>query len=438
MDFISEFNNINKKPLTPLKDGSAKSISEFWGKVIVQNLIKDVDYMTKWYELLKAYVNEPDAVFVIRSGNTRRKNNPKTLRRGFYTKYSKEKISFVYTDNDFATYISKLALNHVDVPSLEEFKAAMINRKFPMHFNASCKEEKSKAAFIVNGKAPDIGKAGYKVSHIVDTGMNYEMDGKILNINKILELYFPLGDYDDYKFNKDGIYVRTFDSIKNSEAKEFLKAHFLRFACPLNYILTPKVGTRSQQKHFIKIKSNDIGEDKDLQNYAIEQFKKLYPNIYDEYLSLLKLPSTIDYSYLDKKIDMIYGPSIQPSQKVVIVSNKQRKVISGGTNIGKFAKTTFKELIEKNKLNNSIINNLKDKDYCKQTFGVRLPVIVEINTTFDNARYYKDVVGGKYRITNDWYSKNKIYLEKWLQLFSIELEQAQTISNYEERKSSNK
>ena len=38
-----------------------------------------------------------------------------------------------------------------------------------------------------------------------------------------------------------------------NKAKEVLKAHFLRFVCPFNYVLTPKKGKNRNVKNFLKV-----------------------------------------------------------------------------------------------------------------------------------------------------------------------------------------
>ena len=61
-----------------------------------------------------------------------------------------------------------------------------------------------------------------------------------------------------------------------------------------------------------------------------------------------------------------------------------------------------------------MIDNLRDKNYCRMNLGSSYPIIVDITTdSFDSDRYYTDTYLGKYRICSQW-QKNKanIYRDK--------------------------
>lgn len=313
MTFLESIKNIDKNKIPSLKSGKASSIEEYWDKEIDKYLF-DEDYLIKWFDLLCRYVEEPDAVFLLRAGNHKKNDDPYNLRRGFYTKCKNSNISYVYTDNDFAVYMFKLAYNKIPVPSLEEFKNIMINRQFPVHFNLSHKEERDRCAFIISSKDPGVGKSGHKVSHIIDAGMNYGMSDGVHNMQYMLDRYFNLGSYEDWKICSEGYYVREVDELPK-EAISFLKAHFLRFAFPLNYVLTPKTRPHSCQSHKIKIYFNDIGETDELKKCAVTKFYKKYPNLYQRYLDKLMIPSDIDFTFNDIKLDMEYGLNLVKSNK---------------------------------------------------------------------------------------------------------------------------
>ncbi len=307
------FNNINKNKIVSLKDDKAHSVKELWNKVIEPLLIPK-SVVENWFNEMKEYIEDPNAVFIIRTGNTRRNGDAFKLRRGLYTKYQNSGISFVYDDNDIATYMYKLAYDNSWKPSALELKNALIKRTIPIKFTPSCKEEKAKSAFVLTGKAPNIGKSGYKVSHIIDAGIDYDFGEFVLGMAQIRSKYFQFGEYEDWKKCEDGYYVRTFSGSIDPDALRFLKAHFLRLACPLNYILTPK---KVLQSNGIKIPKNDVGELKELQAYAIEQFKNIYGSVYDEYLSMLMLPSRASIkSPGDKTIDVDYGFHIKINASV--------------------------------------------------------------------------------------------------------------------------
>ena len=417
MKIGDSFKNINKNKIPSLKDDRAYSVKELWDKV-VKPLLLPKSVIENWFEEAKKYINYPDAVFFIRTGNTRPNGNALKLRRGFYNKYKKSKVSFVYVDNDIATYMYKLAYDGNWTPSALELKTALIQRTIPIKFTPCCKEEKARSAFSLTGKAPKIGNTGYKVSHIVDTGMDYDFGGYALGMAAITAKYFKFGDYFDWTQCKDGYYLRILPSSIDPDALKFLKAHFLRLTCPLNYILTPK---KDLQVNHIKIPKNDVGELKELQAYAMEQFKIIYGKVYIDYLSMIMLPSQPSIKKPGAKaIDVDYGfhvKGIKVSPSQTPTSSKKAnttKTTSSGSGIGQYAKNTFQNLLEKGMLTNAMISNLMNKDYCSTEIGISFPIIISASGTYDPQRYYKNLVLGKYLICSQWYKRNRTRIDKWL------------------------
>ena len=304
MNFSEAIENMNKSEFPQLSNGNAATVGELWAEVKKVHF-PDFDRVKTMFSYLKRYVDEPDAVFAIRSGNTRTNKDGKTLRRGFLTVFKHDKRRYFYTDNDFATIIAKLVHDTDWTMNYDEFKQAMLDRTFPVHFNASCTEEKAKAAYKIDAENPGIGDGGYKVSHLVDVGTKYYFGGtQLWNLSKVCEEYFPLGDYDNWTLNSDGYYVREIDGTLSTDQERFLKAHFLRFACPLNYIFTPKQNVQTFGE--VKVPKNDVGECPEFLAYAKEKLRERYPDEYNEYFSLLMLPPEkledypLDVSYVFK------------------------------------------------------------------------------------------------------------------------------------------
>lgn len=197
-------------------------------------------------------------------------------------------------------------------------------------------------AFSLIGNDPEIGKKGYKVSHIIDTGTDYNFGKYVQGMASIGKKYFQFGNYSDWTKCKNGYYLRTFSGNINSDALKFLKAHFLRLTSPLNYILTPK---KVLQVNYIKIPKNDVGELKELQAYAMEQFKIIYRKVYTDYLSMLMLPSkSLINNPGNKAIDVDYGFHIKRlTSKATSSSPKTTitKIITSKSTIGFYAKNIF-------------------------------------------------------------------------------------------------
>ena len=157
MTLQEKLNAIREPRIPDIEVGSSETIAEFWDAFVAPKLIP-VGYVRSWWDLLKRYVEEPDALFAIRTfGNGRDWN--RDLRRGFYNIVTNDTYRFFYTDNFFTAYFFKMAYDHY-VPSYEDFKETMISRKFPARFGRSQQSERDKAAISLAGKDPYIANAG--------------------------------------------------------------------------------------------------------------------------------------------------------------------------------------------------------------------------------------------------------------------------------------
>lgn len=287
MTLSKKLATINNPNIPGVVSGYSETIKDFWDDFI-QPLLPDKKVVINFYEMLLKYVNEPDAVYALRAFFNWKDNkvrDSKDLRRGFLNDTDLG-YSFFYTDNYFAAYFFKMAKDGY-VPDYEEFKMAMQTREFPARYGRHDKQyELKKAAYSINGakgKNPQIGNSGYKIAHIINVGEDYRINGITRSLTEICNLYYPRGEYDDWKLESckfGDVYIRHLQGL-NSEARDLLVAHFLRFVCPLNYILTPKTSCHTTK---VKVFRNDIAESKELQQYAMEKFKELYGAVYDEFL----------------------------------------------------------------------------------------------------------------------------------------------------------
>jgi hypothetical protein len=313
--------SIAQPPVPAMPVGSARTIGDFWTSFVAPLLPKK-EIMEQWFELLNAYTKSTDPVFAIRAFSDRQGGQDEALRRGFYNT-TNAGFSFFYTDNFFAAYFEKMAMDGF-VPSLAEFATMLKNRTFPARFGQCCETERLRAAYDIqgrNGKNPGFGGAGYKIAHIVDSGMNFQIGNEILGMAEICARYFPRGQYNDWTECNQEYWVRHLDNLDDQpEAKEILIAHFLRFACPLNYFLTPKPTTNTRNIHGNQVRvrfvqcdvAPDIAEYTPLQKYAILQFNKLYGPAYKNYFNLLKYtngwPTESEEQLANIEINIEYGP----------------------------------------------------------------------------------------------------------------------------------
>ena len=107
MTLQEKLNAIREPRIPNIEVGSSETIAEFWDAFVAPKLIP-VEYVREWWDLLKRYVEEPDALFAIRTfGNGR--DWDRDLRRGFYNIVTNDTYRFFYTDNFFTAYFFKMA-----------------------------------------------------------------------------------------------------------------------------------------------------------------------------------------------------------------------------------------------------------------------------------------------------------------------------------------
>lgn len=307
--------------MAPFSAGSATTIADFWDS-FVEPRLPNPQIVIDMYNLLRQYVNDADAIFAIRCyGNweSYKAKDDYTLRRGFYNLTDKG-YSFFYTDNFYAAYYAKMAVDGY-VPVYQEFKKHMVSREFPARFGKSTQAERDRMAYSINGqrgKDPGFARNGYKIAHVIDSGKGiYDLDSNhLLTIGDICGAYCPRGDYDDWKTHDDdfGVFFAR-DLAIDPLAKDFLIAHFLRFVCPMNYIFTPG---KNHHVLGVKVRMNDIAESEELQQYAMLKFHERFGMVYEDYLGRLLLPPAFELSNLppinylaNKIINIQYGKNMK-------------------------------------------------------------------------------------------------------------------------------
>src|SRR5690554_5306452 len=153
MSLEFKLRNIKVNRIPELRDGHSNTIELFW-EDFIKPLLPDKDCVLKWNELLIRYSKEPDAVYAIRaffnwSNRHVEVERGDELRRGFLTIPNNATYKYFYTDNFFAAYFQKMALDNY-CPTIEEFKDMMQSRKFPARFGRSCHLERVKASYKID------------------------------------------------------------------------------------------------------------------------------------------------------------------------------------------------------------------------------------------------------------------------------------------------
>lgn len=100
--------------------------------------------------------------------------------------------------------------------------------------------------------------------------------------------------------------------------------------------------------------------------------------------------------------------------------------------IGELVRTSFNTLIRENLLTKEKVVLLIDKKYCKETFDMNYAVLKRIqrNTPLieqrqvnSYSRYYArplSILGEDYLLCNDWYDRNRPYLNRWLESMNVQ------------------
>ena len=77
----------------------------------------------------------------------------------------------------------------------------------------------------------------------------------------------------------------------------------------------------------------------------------------------------------------------------------------------------IKYFLKNNKLTTQYISNLKDKNYCKKTFNLKYPLLINKNESrYDDkgrARYWVTLFEDEYYVCNDWYENQRQNFENW-------------------------
>ena len=426
MKLQEKVNNISKtSKLSLLKDGRSVDLDEFW-TTFIEPFLPPKKAVEGWHKILKKYINEKNAIFSIRKFGSYRDNKTKdrkTLRRGFLN-LTNLGINAFFIDNFFTSYFFSMAYDGY-VPDYNDFKEMMLSRKFPCGYIVT-KTETALAAFH-KGKDPRIQYKGYNIAHIHDAGRDFNISN-IKTVGDFCKLFFPLGEYDDWKAikkDKNGPYHYRNLSIKKDDqklVKQFLVAHFLRTVHPINYFLVPKqfcisfVNDKGETKY-------EIGEYEPLIKYVRQKIKQRYGAIYNQYLALIK---RIDDEQTEQEniiINAVYGLNgfRKNKSKKTTKKIKTSKKSSGSSGIGKIVRETL--IPGLNKIPSAEIKKLQTKQYSKNTFDINYPLLSK--NRFDSngrPRYYATPIrinGADWYVCQEWYARSEPKLKVWLALHNI-------------------
>lgn len=169
--------------------------------------------------------------------------------------------------------------------------------------------------------------------------------------------------------------------------------------------------TRAREGFIIYIPNGDDSDNTRLSKYYDELWK---------YLS--KIGIEIIENETKCTIQNFNNINIQETQKKIFISSKTKtNYFTENTEelkIGKLVQSRLEYLFNKNLLTESEISNLKNAEYCKKTFNLSFPLLIDKNEKgIDSggySRYWqREIFGGKYKACSQWYKEQKQDFINW-------------------------
>ncbi len=410
----------SKKRKPSITENEFKTVGDFYIKFI-QPLLPNPKTVHAFHNMLVNYCKDQDAIFLIRKYESTKKSGEWDNRRGAVTKFT-DGFEYVFASNFLAHDIYLMAYNDF-VPDYADFKQMIKNRL--LRLAGGTKVEKAIRLYPVVSKALTKPNDFY-LAHIEGVNGRYLRDNnscRALSRKESAHIY-PRGERSDWD-TEDGIRVID-EYCLNDEEKAIVRAHFMRFLDPMNYFLTPLIEDFS---HSVIGFTKNIGELPQLINYVKQQNRKLYGNAFPEFLTWARAEETkgqeVDADG-NMEINGCYQLGINASAAVEIPRTTPAKApraakpagrttTNGSSGIGQYIKSELTRLLEGDRLTPAMIENLKNKDYCREKFSISYPVLVEATEPLN--RYYKgEPVCGKYRICSQWVEKlhHREKFNKWL------------------------
>lgn len=248
-----------------------------------------------------------------------------------------------------------------------------------------------------------------------------EIDVLGLNIDEKMNHYYAV----DVAYHEQGLrYGKTSQECINIVLKKMLRSALLLnlyFNLKNGDIIfaSPKINPavyKELEKQINNVEKliKELGFEYNFRLIANDNFTKLILN------PIIELSSTVaDTSEL-------FMRALQLSNLCKKEGNKQIKYTSKNTNtnitynefkIGATVKNKIKYFLKNNKLTTQDISNLKDKNYCKKTFNLKYPLLINKNESrYDDkgrARYWVTLFEDDYYVCNDWYENQRQDFENW-------------------------
>ena len=152
-----------------------------------------------------------------------------------------------------------------------------------------------------------------------------------------------------------------------------------------------------------------------------------YTRLSKYYDELWKYLSEIEIEIIENEknslMQVFKNISEQQLQKKIIIAPKKTKTNFNTENtdelkIGKFVQSRLEYLFNKKLLPESEISNLKNAEYCRKTFNLSFPLLIDKNEKGIDpggySRYWqREIFGKKYKACSQWYKKQRQDFINW-------------------------
>ena len=272
----NKLKDIKNKGIIRVRSGSAGCVEEFFNNVIKDQFCA-VEEIRAIHKALIEYINQDDAVFVLRLFGSDSRKNYNNLRRGFLTQYP-DGHKMVFCDNTFAMPFAAMKVAGKSYTTTE-LNAYMADPTTRFGFG-STKEERDLAFYHWNANKANINlnSYGWYLAHIVPVGKHYSQ-GSLRDI-------FKNPKREEWCLTENN--VRRVKNNPTSDELSVLKAHFLRMVHPLNSFLVPKTA-------LLAYNGKNIGEEPELINRVQDYIMATFPDEYKELSKLMQAPQKEEY-----------------------------------------------------------------------------------------------------------------------------------------------
>lgn len=202
-----------------------------------------------------------------------------------------------------------------------------------------------------------------------------------------------------------------------------IKSAVVVFATP--HVLKSHVNKLAEATSLVETEFKKLGFDFEFRFYCNESFyAEIYTNV------IMSSQDVSDTTELfSRSLKMVNLMNSFKNSTVPIITTESTEVpvtSTGDIKIGALVREAFDILVNDELISNEELRKLCDSSFCKETFGIYHPVLIEKSDApdcgFVNSfrRYYAAtyiISNNEYMLCNDWYTKHKDAFEKWYSKF---------------------